>query len=126
MKANELRIGNLLQGDKIQLANQGIYSDGIFAITGYGISEFELGRLLKAKPIPLTEEWLLKFGFEKLTKRFRKEVNGYWYTVWDSGQFDVDNKAISFNCKYVHKLQNLYFDLTGEELTITEANENPR
>ena len=117
MKANEIRISNLIQwedeSEEIISIKSIIHdSDDDYLVKFAGGS----AQLAEFKPIPLTEEWLLKFGFEKLTKRFRKEVNGYWYTVWDSGQFDVDNKAISFNCKYVHQLQNLYFDLTGEDI----------
>lgn len=53
MKANELRINNsvLLHGD-------------IMHIDATDILVFSQGKLL-FEPIPLTEEWLLKFGFEK-------------------------------------------------------------
>ena len=34
----------------------------------------------------------------------------------DSESFEIEDKNI--NIKYVHQLQNLYFALTGEELTI--------
>ena len=77
-------------------------------------------------PIPLTEEWLLKFGFrvrddnEYLDIRIRNMlylavhlrtldvILGYNY------EWTLPIKTI----KYVHQLQNLYFALTGEELTI--------
>ena len=133
MKANELRIGNLLQGDPIQNVNQGIYSDGVFAITGYGISEMELGRLQKAEPIPLTEEWLRKFGFEVRESSTAKEfyigknaITHDWLfsVVWldEPELIKAPNAPFYKNGRhtlyYVHQLQNLYFALTGEELTI--------
>ena len=69
-------------------------------------------------PIELTEEWLLKFGFEKDNElnfvkfsfkvHFWSNYNSYMYG-WVGGNIEL---------KYVHQLQNLYFALTGEELTI--------
>jgi hypothetical protein len=76
--------------------------------------------------IPLTEEWLIKFGFVKdadgsylkfkmaifLDKRFK--YNLYLQTEETSSKwFEVGIKI-----KHVHQLQNLYFALTGEELTL--------
>ena len=67
MKANELRIGNYL-----------IYKEEIHKVRGLDISHGLVIEPIKIphegypcvhsdtiKPIPLTEEWLLKFGFEK-------------------------------------------------------------
>jgi len=75
------------------------------------------------KPIPLTEEWLIKFGFED-----NQKVKGVKYI---DGVIAIDcirygkgwclaNDEYHPNIKYVHQLQNLYFALTGEELTIKE------
>lgn len=68
------------------------------------------------KPIPLTEEWLLKFGFKKKSSSFvifpvsikKQTKNAFFYS------------PTSLNLKSVHQLQNLYFALTGEELTVRE------
>jgi hypothetical protein len=124
LSAKELRIGNLLQGEPLQLVNQGIYSDGVFAITGYGISELEIGHLLKADPIPLTEEWLLRFGFEKIKKgteysKWKKDGLKFW---WDNLMPGITafGKCDIGRTDRVHELQNLYFALTGQELEIKE------
>lgn len=72
------------------------------------------------KPIELTEEWLLKMGFQ---------ANGKFYTInvfEKDERFDIDlkgwigfnNMVAECNINTVHKLQNLYHALTGEELTI--------
>lgn len=77
-------------------------------------------------PIPLTEEWLIKFYFEAIN-----HIHGYrFYTLSQSKKnkihIDVyDNKTVYMghtikNIEYVHQLQNLYFALTGQELTIKE------
>ena len=67
------------------------------------------------KPIPLTEEWLVEFGFEKA-------LNGWWSDneIWsyNDGKFYLGANTYLSNVKYVHQLQNLYFALTNEELTL--------
>ena len=79
---------------------------------------------LLVKPIPLTEEWLLKFGFKKDTMSF--------WGGWLSPSFDLGSQLRirtysedtyqmrEVRLKHVHQLQNLYFALTGEELIIHE------
>jgi hypothetical protein len=68
------------------------------------------------EPIPLTEEWLLRFGFKK--NRAGCSMKGLKIT------FDSDEKIfwVDYNftgtceLRYVHQLQNIYFALTGNEL----------
>ena len=73
------------------------------------------------KPIPLTEEWLFKFGFDN---KFNKgKIN-----IIPKGRLGYKNGRTYFNSwtilekqpDYVHELQNLYFALTGEELTLNK------
>jgi hypothetical protein len=108
MKASELRIGNY------------VFKDGeIFSIQILHISHTNIG----IEPIPLTEDWLLRFGFDK--KIVDAEQNFYQVNemvdiddkvYW---KFYRNNEGLS-KLQYVHQLQNLYFALTGEELTIKE------
>lgn len=74
-------------------------------------------------PIPLTEEWLLNLGF-KLKGFYRLQVTSFLELCWkphdktlnlqtEKNGFTEDSKV-----KYVHELQNLYFALTGTELTL--------
>jgi hypothetical protein len=82
----------------------------------------------EAEPIPLTEEWLLNFGGKPLE-------NGYWISIYNlKAEFHFElfkntdeiittiksqfADLILDRIKYVHQLQNLYFALTNEELTI--------
>ncbi len=125
MKANELRIGNfVLQDDEL-----------IAGIVSNTLHKFEIGQIV-LKPIPLTEEWLLKFGFENIDKgdndyiTYSDSNHNYYlqidvrrkdgkYTILDNTNYEL----ISFSMVdivYVHQLQNLYFALTGEELTIKQ------
>jgi len=126
IKANELRLGNYVAltkeakedfqniiGEKTNDCYDITYfnSDGV-DFDGYDFTFNEL------KPIPLTEEWLLKFGFEKghKGKLFVILKNNLGY---ENGRTYFNSSCISESQpKHVHQLQNLYFALTGEELTI--------
>jgi len=109
MKASELRIGNkALLADSIVTIEE-ICSDGIET------PEHGFVSANKLSGIPLTEEWLVKFGFAKSTTWFRKGSHAIELTVCNLYEFK--NIAV-VEVKYVHQLQNLYFALTGEELTI--------
>jgi hypothetical protein len=83
------------------------------------------------EPIPLTEEWLLKFGFEKGEDEYN--FNGFDLENRNTDLFLSVDKIIklkdNFGCwyfgaylrelKHVHQLQNLYFALTNRELKLT-------
>lgn len=62
--------------------------------------------------IPITEEWLLNFGF-------KKGVRGWFKTYGRNQKFNLYMYRSLFN--YVHHLQNIYFALTGEELVLSNA-----
>jgi len=77
--------------------------------------------------IPLTEEWLLNMGFKEYSKDhltldvLTRGIIHVYLSKTDVS-IELGNKSgYSFgypNVKYVHQLQNLYFALTGKELTI--------
>jgi len=74
----------------------------------------------KFEAIPLTEEWLLKFGFEEV------DYAGGCYNLGivciDTADFNcvVNGKWLDVKIQYVHQLQNLYYALTQTELTLTK------
>lgn len=73
------------------------------------------------EPIPLTEEWLIKFGFVITRTQAYKIFNDFGDQVKLNkigNEFEFVYLAVPI--KYAHQLQNLYFALTGEELTIKE------
>lgn len=158
MEVKELRIGNYvkaIQGNfetnKMWIKEKDhIYSNNdCVEITAKGLVDIEDG-LIKVEPIPLTKEWLIKFGFYKRLNEagaynmfaYRKKIK----TTWSSYLYfiiDDENKSISGfdirdieaykyeykakqttypvnnkTVKYVHQLQNIYFALTGQELTL--------
>jgi len=125
MTAQELRIGNWVsyRGEKEGVVSS-IGSNGFETIRVFNTLPFGSSDLEEYEPIPLTEEWLLRFGFE-VAKAY-DSINRY-----SKGKFELyscpnpDNWAyeyaimvgkISIELKHVHQLQNLYYALTGEEL----------
>jgi len=114
MKATELRIGNL--------AKEITYSkNGIAEVSKQHFEDIENGEI-DLFPIPLTEEWLVKFGFvydaDSLT--FDYEYNHFVFYLErdfkDIETFSFDSSFTETKVKYVHQLQNLYFALTNKEL----------
>lgn len=126
MKANELRIGNLVNDEETTHIVVGVDNYYVKSYWHKDIKEETLYEtpISQIKPIILTEEWLIKFGFE----RNNLDENNTWlnlkyrYLNFSSDESVNFNKVyLSLNkmditCKYVHQLQNLYFALTGEEL----------
>jgi hypothetical protein len=119
MKANELRIGNLLSAH---------WKNEPFKVTGEIIYEVE-NYEHEYNPIPLTEEWLEKFGLEvydvmggNIFLAFRQiEPYDFNFMLCDGAlkvSFYRLNWDRSFEIKHVHQFQNLYFALTGEELEL--------
>lgn len=120
MKANELRIGNYIMFEPFGGAGFEIIQAQELPFKDRNIVE----------PILLTEEWLLRFGSKKVIDEPRfHEWSVPEYKKWKKSiciEFDKDGcfftggEGIYFskNIQYVHQLQNLYFALTAEELTI--------
>ena len=109
MEENELRIGNWVE---IIQPNKEVYTTIQPSCFSVEIKKFY-------KPIPLTEEWLLKFGLYKLDGCFSLQTKrGNLIIEEDLCEITGNYNDIGFNapCKYVHQLQNLYFALTGKEL----------
>lgn len=137
LKANELRLNNLvtlnhkvreeLFHNQIHAQNEyfevlTIYSDGDILLK-LDDENVELD-IKEIEPIPLTEEWLLKFGFEKIKSDYEEAESYDFYN--ENLYFNMANQsikingiyAISFIPEHVHQLQNLYYALTNEELKL--------
>lgn len=123
MEANELRFGNLVcwkDDDTAELTITGILSkEEVYVEWNWpnsGDDGTDCG-IDGIAGIPITEEWLVRFGFQKLIPEG---------SIFELGKFHIQNFSPLgfFECRnhikveYVHQLQNLYFALTGEELTI--------
>ena len=79
--------------------------------------------------IPLSEEWLIRAGFEpEYGEFYQLQIDG-WVRIsisindWSYGisqDKDANVACPPVAIKFVHQLQNLYFALTGEELTFKD------
>ena len=119
MKANELRIGNWVEDTE--------HFKGYFQVNRISSLTVESPEWTleynEIKPIPLTEEWLLKFGLKQIGGSFELNDDNFSLSFEGIEAFlcygGYVEQSRPVNCKYVHQLQNLYFALTGTELTIT-------
>ena len=128
MKAQELRIGNfiidLLRPDRGPVKVFRLTSGTNYSITYcYGsANEDSYVKNEYYKHIELTEDWLLKFGFEKINHIrdgiiYKKawlvfEGQTTFFATWRGGSIGKIGS--------VARLQNLYFALTGDELILQE------
>ena len=136
MEAKDLRIDNWVEflGEEMQL--MGLTKHNGENETARHYAEFK-GlvpiKLMHLKPIPLTEDWLEKFGFEltyesKFRRCFDLDTSiGFLSFNFSKVIQEKDNVSIASlnlkwaSLKYVHQLQNLYFALTGKELQTDET-----
>lgn len=121
MKPGELRIGNWYlsvkfnQAVKCELTD--LYELCVKSDGAYNDPPIE-GMF---EPIPLTEEWLLKYDHNALTS-IQHEINvygrflfvwkpsyKYWYVV------TIDSLEYLTKIEFVHEYQNFIFVLTGDE-----------
>ena len=126
--ASELRIGNLVIIKRYISMNTNGEEKFELIETTVNFENIQWKKCIQ--PIPLTEEWLVKFGFEE-----KEDLNSKDYPFAHSiftkssksilcNEFKIGGNQNGFHfysmvyINYVHQLQNLYFALTGEELTI--------
>lgn len=126
IKATELRIGNWVDHKDLWSYRQPRQDFKEFDFQWNEADWYALGKctldLEIIQPIPLTEEWLLKFGFERrpwgLIKGgllFRDNIKN----PCEELTLQIGN-GFNVTVQHVHTLQNLYFALTGEELILKE------
>lgn len=133
MEQNEIRIGNYVldRGNKVIRVDGWEYSNKIFQNTG----EYYCDLIRKnvpyhplteevefLQPIPLTEEWFEKFGFEKIGLYDYAMPDMSLFVYWDKTNriYLCQRCGEKIPLKYVHKLQNLYYAVKERELTIKE------
>lgn len=136
MKVQELRIGNLVYGVSDRVEQITLISETKIITDLVKINAPMEVDLTDISPIPLTEEWLIKFGFVKEPLAYSINIDkfgrgkkitissDYLYIVDSEKQNTIPTDIITIWNKdivkefYVHQLQNLYFTLTGEELKL--------
>lgn len=132
IKAEELRLGNLLQ---VESGNLNVVMEIKSKSTRCSYQRQDTGLLHISVidnehlfGITLTEEWLLRFGFSKMkgshyiinndnfifgVGKLDKPCDEYgWCFIY----YNTDQLSNFFH--HVHQLQNLYLSITGQELKI--------
>lgn len=133
IKATELRTGNyIIDIQSVQIPRMGIRSTGIIQVKAQGISYIDMSEQFAAyyEPIPLTEEWLLKLGFTI------RSTSDWWTNYLTSDKKFMISKCnqdspeagaivgkfywgdICKEIEFVHRLQNLVYELTDKELVV--------
>lgn len=122
LRPEELRIGNWVF-DTEGKPNQ-VNMDALRYLNSYGNTP-----ICQVHPIPITEEILLKCGF--IWDDFENDPPDW--LCWKVGAKSTlqTDRSVNFSfiefttilgrikVQYLHQLQNLYFALTGQELTYT-------
>lgn len=130
MEAKDLRIGNWVNYKTENIAQEicSIQSDNTIRLKDSKGTNHGCYRMSYVEPIPLTEEWLIKFGFREMefhldnssTKPCYYKNEGYLkINISDEKNlfwFNYNGHLVKI--KNAHSLQNLYHVLTNEELTI--------
>ncbi len=136
MEVSELRIGNWIfddEGSTVKVIGFSPFEDSVRCDEDEGrMILFDIykdglvrrgweNELYNCRPIPLTEEWLERFG---AVKRFESEwqyhltvggikiyfrFNKEWYSA-------IEDIYLGNRIQHVHTLQNLVFALSGREL----------
>lgn len=145
MKIQDLRLGSIIEYNGMDKIVAAINEDGFISfktdpitVKGHSYNKSPSLPIINFKPIPLTEEWLVRFGFEKyewtvgyfipynakhlMIQFFRKDIHIYLTKVTKDSQGHKMSGGRDYFLKqklnYIHQLQNLIHSLTGEELTL--------
>ena len=132
LNVRELRTGNYLKGNKDKIPKfQQIHEHGIVEISEYSLYLLSEG-VFQLEPIPLNHFWFKKFKFERFKKNdtelgyvyvktytdsnivvkfsIYSDSSGSFFSIYDKFKTPTDKKY------YVHQLQNIYLDVSGQEL----------
>ena len=124
MKASELRINNWIQFRHTETP--------VRITLGDFVREYNDEHLEDYEPIPLTEKWLKRLGFEIKKGAWGTSaeirIGGVRYVLYQNGNVwsinPTDGYRVDF--KYIHTVQNYYFALTGQELNQNKESKTPR
>ena len=130
MKAEDLRLGNWVKVGTVESTVEYLHrhTERPISLAGNLITNSED----QVEPIPLTEDWLRRFGFERVDHDSYHE-----YTIikhekgkssWNySLRWHESSKNYGWcmhTIKSVNQLQNLFHALTGEELKLKDESNN--
>lgn len=124
MKHTDVRVGNIINffDDDTWFKIKSIDSDGL----GFEVSNYIEDTWIECKRfdgVILTPEILIKLGFKQIDYYYQykikeDELEFFNLDVERDGYFCLTICGYYFTIKHLHQLQNLYFSLTGKELTM--------
>lgn len=120
MKASEIRIGNAILRNGFLFEDKNKFTE---KICEHQDIEACFRNPEGFKPITLTEEWGRKLGFihQDGTKLFNEKFNRLYLDFSNTIAIHFGNhNGLLKIVDYVHKVQNIVFELTEEELTINK------
>jgi len=118
MKAKELRLGNYIIDDVGRIVEVTHLTLTCIEAKPVNDSGIKWTTVFRAQGIPLTEQWLLKFGFEN------QDENRFWldpiflFHYVDGAKYIANQRHV--NLFFVHELQNLFYAITGQDLIYEE------
>lgn len=131
IKAGDIRIGNYLFASDNQIHKVSKFDEHTVwfekTVNKHGVSCWVTSKITECRPIPLTEDMLLKAGFGK------HKMSGYdthfIYSLFIGGEtigitaiynadFSIMLHGVARGVKYLHRLQNIIKIVTGTELEI--------
>jgi hypothetical protein len=130
MKAEDLRVGNYINYEQTTHELVSLNKDYCSSIWLRDKNKIKLltnHSYKSIKPIPLTEQWLIDFGYEYSEGR-EIESSGFeeWYKDgvflgnYNNEHYIIemfDQYGINTPIKHVHQLQNIHYFSTNKELT---------
>lgn len=130
MDIRELRIGNHIRYGMDEYYQEVIVSEiQQFKIDSYNETDSFYGESDNFHPIPLTKEWLIKFGFscEAQPYWYDKYIKNYTHVLlthkielehFDDNMFIWIEGNTIIHFYTVHQLQNFWKSITGVELEV--------
>ena len=122
MKAEELRIGNLVKYKGEVVKVEQITKKKIGYHTQANESRMHYAQIAELEPIPLTEEIIGKYFIHCGASYLRDQNRAEMYQTVEGWCLNINNsnytKYVSTIVEYLHDLQNAYYMTNQQELTI--------
>lgn len=120
----EFRIGNYIQiknilHDEVYYEIARIHKDSVWVYILVKFKQIPIDLKIVSN-IPITNEWLQKLGFNETDGVFVHEKRVPYYIELFNGSYALKNGNGSFAkpVTHIHMLQNIWYFLTGTELTL--------
>jgi hypothetical protein len=118
IRLQEIRIGNLLTPPDGTLVYVDEITRNIIKCKSFNGVDYWMDSTHDWS-IPLNDEWLYTFGFERFGEPHEIFKRHAFVVKILHTRLILETSPFEFEIKSVHQLQNLHFDLVGEDLAYT-------